>query len=108
MQLIDENRWYNFDDSHISPINEDDVKSSAAYVLFYRRVRTEDAAACNGPQSSAGNAFIELTGERFSISMRLNPELLWCTGVGRSESSPYRRGATAASGSDLSTREFIR
>ncbi|GJX74296.1 ubiquitin carboxyl-terminal hydrolase 5, partial [Tanacetum coccineum] len=35
MQLIDENRWYNFDDSHISPINEDDVKSSAAYVLFY-------------------------------------------------------------------------
>nr|GEW36985.1 ubiquitin carboxyl-terminal hydrolase 5 isoform X1 [Tanacetum cinerariifolium] len=54
IKLIDENRWYNFDDSHISPINEDDVKSSAAYVLFYRRVRTEDAAACNGPQSSAG------------------------------------------------------
>lgn len=29
-------------------------------------------------------------------------------GVGRSGSSPYRRGATAASGSDLSTRQFIR
>ncbi|KAH0446053.1 hypothetical protein IEQ34_025115 [Dendrobium chrysotoxum] len=29
-------------------------------------------------------------------------------GVGRSESSPYRRGATAASGSYLSTRQFIR
>lgn len=40
VQLLDENRWYNFDDSHISPINEDDVKSAAAYVLFYRRVRT--------------------------------------------------------------------
>ncbi|KDO53670.1 hypothetical protein CISIN_1g0403851mg, partial [Citrus sinensis] len=37
IKLLDENRWYNFDDSHISPINEDDVKSAAAYVLFYRR-----------------------------------------------------------------------
>ncbi|CAI9298565.1 unnamed protein product [Lactuca saligna] len=42
IKLIDENRWYNFDDSHISAINEDDVKSNAAYVLFYRRVKTDD------------------------------------------------------------------
>nr|XP_043621900.1 ubiquitin carboxyl-terminal hydrolase 5-like [Erigeron canadensis] len=54
IKLIEENRWYNFDDSHISLINEDDVKSNAAYVLFYRRVRTEDAAANNGSQPSAG------------------------------------------------------
>lgn len=33
--------WYDFDDSHVSPISEDKIKSSAAYVLFYRR--TEDA-----------------------------------------------------------------
>ncbi|XP_047968129.1 ubiquitin carboxyl-terminal hydrolase 5-like isoform X2 [Salvia hispanica] len=38
IKLLDENRWYNFDDSHISPINEEDVKSAAAYVLFYKRV----------------------------------------------------------------------
>jgi ubiquitin carboxyl-terminal hydrolase 4/11/15 len=38
VQLLDENRWYNFDDSHVSAINEEDVKSGAAYVLFYRRV----------------------------------------------------------------------
>ncbi|KAI3781720.1 hypothetical protein L2E82_11743 [Cichorium intybus] len=50
IKLIDENRWYNFDDSHISAINEDDVKSNAAYVLFYRRVKTDD----NGPQSFIG------------------------------------------------------
>ncbi|CAL9236397.1 unnamed protein product [Arabidopsis halleri] len=37
IKLLDDNRWYNFDDSHISHINEDDVKSGAAYVLFYRR-----------------------------------------------------------------------
>ncbi|XP_047313700.1 ubiquitin carboxyl-terminal hydrolase 5 [Impatiens glandulifera] len=42
IKLMDEKRWYNFDDSHISPINEEDVKSMAAYVLFYKRVRTEE------------------------------------------------------------------
>ncbi|XP_027181534.1 ubiquitin carboxyl-terminal hydrolase 5 [Coffea eugenioides] len=43
IKLLDENRWYNFDDSHISPINEEDVKSAAAYVLFYRRVKADKA-----------------------------------------------------------------
>lgn len=51
---MDENRWYNFDDSHISPINEDDVKSAAAYVLFYRRVK-DDASNSNVAQSGAGH-----------------------------------------------------
>ncbi|KAL2536018.1 ubiquitin-specific protease 8 [Forsythia ovata] len=32
------NQWYDFDDSHVSPISEDKIKTSAAYVLFYRRV----------------------------------------------------------------------
>ncbi|KAL8090012.1 hypothetical protein AgCh_039466 [Apium graveolens] len=32
------NRWFDFDDSHVSPISEDKIKSSAAYLLFYRRV----------------------------------------------------------------------
>lgn len=53
MQLLDENRWYNFDDSHISAINEDEVKSNAAYVLFYRRVKGEGAATSNGAHSYA-------------------------------------------------------
>ncbi|XP_027082554.1 ubiquitin carboxyl-terminal hydrolase 8 [Coffea arabica] len=35
-------RWFDFDDSHVSPINEDKIKSSAAYVLFYRRVEDEN------------------------------------------------------------------
>lgn len=54
MQLLDENRWYNFDDAHISPINEEDVKSAAAYVLFYRRVKTVDAIS-NGENSGIGH-----------------------------------------------------
>ncbi|KAL7226268.1 hypothetical protein ACSBR1_021398 [Camellia fascicularis] len=32
------NQWYDFDDGHVSPISEDRIKTSAAYVLFYRRV----------------------------------------------------------------------
>ncbi|XP_044486865.1 ubiquitin carboxyl-terminal hydrolase 9-like isoform X2 [Mangifera indica] len=40
-KLIDENRWYHFDDGHVSHINEADIKTSAAYVLFYRRVKGE-------------------------------------------------------------------
>ncbi|MED6224175.1 hypothetical protein PIB30_081397 [Stylosanthes scabra] len=36
----------------------------------------------------------------------LIPDMLWCLGVGRSGSSPYRRVATAVSTFDLSTRQF--
>lgn len=61
IKLLDENRWYNFDDSHISAINEEDVKStatsSAAYVLFYRRVKTDKT---NGAHSSEGLANISI------------------------------------------------
>lgn len=31
-------RWYDFDDSYVNPISLEKIKSSAAYVLFYRRV----------------------------------------------------------------------
>lgn len=44
MQLIDENRWYHFDDSHVSPVSEAEIKTSAAYVLFYQRVKSEPEA----------------------------------------------------------------
>ncbi|CAH9074163.1 unnamed protein product [Cuscuta epithymum] len=57
IKLLDENRWYNFDDSHISPINEEDVKSSAAYVLFYRRVKA-DADSANNGISSGGQQIV--------------------------------------------------
>ncbi|ERN11918.1 ubiquitin carboxyl-terminal hydrolase 5 [Amborella trichopoda] len=53
VKLLDENRWYNFDDSHISSLTEEEVKSAAAYVLFYRRVKNEEGCVSNGAQSSA-------------------------------------------------------
>ncbi|CAH1430056.1 unnamed protein product [Lactuca virosa] len=39
--IINENRWYEFDDSHVSGIIEDYVNSNAAYVLFYRRLKSD-------------------------------------------------------------------
>ncbi|CAM8973220.1 unnamed protein product [Rhodiola kirilowii] len=51
IKLLDENRWYNFDDNHVTPINEEDVKTAASYVLFYRRVKTDNTSS-NAAQSS--------------------------------------------------------
>lgn len=41
LQLMDENKWYEYDDSRVTAIDESEIKTSAAYVLFYRRVRSE-------------------------------------------------------------------
>ncbi|CAM8927558.1 unnamed protein product [Rhodiola kirilowii] len=48
IKLLDEKRWYNFDDNHVTPINEEDVKTAASYVLFYRRVKSDNASLSNG------------------------------------------------------------
>ncbi|KAL3628125.1 hypothetical protein CASFOL_027171 [Castilleja foliolosa] len=31
-------RWYEFDDSHVSSVTEEQIKSHSAYVLFYKRI----------------------------------------------------------------------
>ncbi|BAT94878.1 hypothetical protein VIGAN_08152700 [Vigna angularis var. angularis] len=40
-KLIEDNKWCHFDDSHVTTATEAEIKSSAAYVLFYQRVRTK-------------------------------------------------------------------
>ncbi|KAF8379919.1 hypothetical protein HHK36_027384 [Tetracentron sinense] len=40
-KLIEENRWYHFDDSHVSPVSEEEIRTSAAYLLFYQKVKVE-------------------------------------------------------------------
>ncbi|EOA37360.1 hypothetical protein CARUB_v10011117mg, partial [Capsella rubella] len=40
VKLMDENKWYHFDDSRVSAVNESVIKTSAAYVLFYQRVKS--------------------------------------------------------------------
>ncbi|GAA0183391.1 cysteine protease [Lithospermum erythrorhizon] len=42
-------RWYHFDDSYVSSVEESEVNSSAAYVLFYERVDSDvEAKYSNG------------------------------------------------------------
>ncbi|KAL7323542.1 hypothetical protein PS15p_211424 [Mucor circinelloides] len=38
-QNFEDKNWYNFDDSHVSKVDVNDVKTTAAYLLFYRRRR---------------------------------------------------------------------
>ncbi|XP_010917945.1 ubiquitin carboxyl-terminal hydrolase 8 isoform X2 [Elaeis guineensis] len=38
-----EEMWYDFDDRHVLPVSEDNVRSSAAYVLFYRRIQPNNS-----------------------------------------------------------------
>ncbi|RAL53471.1 hypothetical protein DM860_007143 [Cuscuta australis] len=50
-KLVDENRWYHFDDSHVSAAAESDIQTSAAYVLFYQRVKVQQNG-CSEPSNS--------------------------------------------------------
>lgn len=45
LQLIEEDSWYHFDDSQVSPVKEDEIKTSAAYVLFYKKAG-HNSGAC--------------------------------------------------------------
>ncbi|KAG6431489.1 hypothetical protein SASPL_109568 [Salvia splendens] len=38
---LTDGKWYHFDDAHVSPVNESEIKTSAAYVLFYQRVNSQ-------------------------------------------------------------------
>jgi ubiquitin C-terminal hydrolase len=48
-KLVEEDNWYHFDDSHVSSVNEDAIRTSAAYVLFYRRVGGSSTVANGVP-----------------------------------------------------------
>ncbi|KAG0796871.1 hypothetical protein G6F22_004819 [Rhizopus arrhizus] len=40
-QNFEDKNWYHFDDSHVSKIDVADIKTSAAYLLFYKRRRNQ-------------------------------------------------------------------
>ncbi|OEL16929.1 Ubiquitin carboxyl-terminal hydrolase 9 [Dichanthelium oligosanthes] len=48
-KLVEEDNWYHFDDGHVSSVNEDEIRTSAAYVLFYRRVGCSSTVANGVP-----------------------------------------------------------
>uniref|UniRef100_A0A8C4EUC3 Ubiquitin carboxyl-terminal hydrolase n=1 Tax=Dicentrarchus labrax TaxID=13489 RepID=A0A8C4EUC3_DICLA len=53
----DDGKWYNFDDSSVSPANEDQIVSKAGYVLFYQRQDTVKGTGYfkSGPSSVVGS-----------------------------------------------------
>lgn len=48
---LTDGKWYHFDDSHVSPVNESEIKTSAAYVLFYQRVKPQASAKVGEPSN---------------------------------------------------------
>ncbi|KAH7285349.1 hypothetical protein KP509_33G024300 [Ceratopteris richardii] len=48
VKLVKGDCWYDFDDSRVSMVTQNEIKTAAAYVLFYRRVPQESS---NGRQS---------------------------------------------------------
>jgi ubiquitin carboxyl-terminal hydrolase 4/11/15 len=67
-------QWYNFDDSHVSPVaNVESIKTSSAYLLFYRRrnavVRTYEQRPATPASSGAGRSTNLDHGESSSSGM---------------------------------------
>jgi len=60
-QMPDDSKWYSFDDSGVTEMNPDGVKSPAAYVLFYRRrgAEAQDGDIERVIESARGNGISE-------------------------------------------------
>ncbi|KAL8200955.1 hypothetical protein R6Q57_012294 [Mikania cordata] len=56
-KLVEEDRWYHFDDSHVTPVSEGDIRTSAAYLLFYQRVKTSKPNTTMGESSGVHDDF---------------------------------------------------
>jgi len=54
-QNKNDQKWYKFDDSSVSKMDENKVRSSSAYVLFYRRRGSVDPNETNNTNSTTNN-----------------------------------------------------
>eukprot|EP01018_Ginkgo_biloba_P013199 Gb_00782 [translate_table: standard] len=55
-----ESGWYEFDDDTVTACaQEESIKTSAAYVLFYRRVKSEDASMTNEGHANQNNPILQ-------------------------------------------------
>jgi len=66
-----DNKWYKFDDSFVSEVDEGSVVSSSAYVLFYRR-RDSSTVATAAPTAVVENQ-LEVEPPSFASSENDNP-----------------------------------
>ncbi|KAI3710591.1 hypothetical protein L2E82_40375 [Cichorium intybus] len=56
-KLVEEDRWYHFDDAHVTPVSEGDIRTSAAYLLFYQRVKSKVNGTTVGESSQGHEDF---------------------------------------------------
>lgn len=66
----DSGQWHYFDDNSVSPVNENQIESKAAYVLFYQRQdvvrrrlqsqRLQSQRGASHPQASASSEFMDV------------------------------------------------
>ncbi|KAL1924566.1 uncharacterized protein VTP21DRAFT_4220 [Calcarisporiella thermophila] len=98
----EQEKWYNFDDSHVSPVDGDQIKSSAAYLLFYRRrssklqptkvtqPRFDDDFVRNSPANSIASSSLALTEDEDDAETeddKAQRDLVLSTSSSRSEST---------------------
>ncbi|KAF9349159.1 CSN-associated deubiquitinating enzyme Ubp12 [Mortierella sp. AD094] len=105
------NKWFNFDDSHVSPVHsEESIKSSSAYLLFYRRrnavVREYEQRPVEEPEpvsssvSQFSRGFLESTTVH-SITLRDRDEEEEYGGWGKPPAVPIPYGPDADDDDDL-------
>ncbi|KAG4919683.1 hypothetical protein JHK85_057964 [Glycine max] len=75
-KLIDENKWFHFDDSHVSSVTEAEIKSSAAYVLFYQRNRIKGQMEGETSQLAQSGAFV--LDSYFTSQCKTASCMYWC------------------------------
>ncbi|XP_078151935.1 ubiquitin carboxyl-terminal hydrolase 9-like [Carex rostrata] len=61
-KMVEDDIWYHFDDSHVSIVSsEEDIRTSAAYVLFYRRVPSGNSETTYSSDSSSPSTWIPIS-----------------------------------------------
>lgn len=68
-------KWYDFDDSHVSEINGKDVITQSAYVLFYRKRNLKDKLDLNSLYNKNFFNYEELNGNCSNIEMQMNTQI---------------------------------
>jgi len=64
-------KWYNFNDSSVSVERDDDIRSSSAYVLFYRRQNLETSVDL---QEIYNKKFVDLTPTTTKTEQEVTPK----------------------------------
>jgi len=103
-----DNHWYRYDDSYVEKINESEVVSSSAYVLFYRR--RDCNFSSSSPSSSLSVPFADAN-DPDTFNKDLNNDLNSGSDPPTNNNSPsedHRNGSVDANRNDISNNLVIK